>query len=169
MAERGLSPKALVEATGWKQPFVSAILNDGKSSKNIGPKTLKTLTEVFQVDERAFDVPFVDHSNQDHDMHSEATSVIESHHFNVIKRFIDKAYALKLNTNLSELEHLSPETYRKVGTYIEASLDAVRTVLSKENQSVDRRTDNDRRQSASGALPGGKDRRSGKERRTKVG
>jgi len=55
MEDRGISQAALIDATGWKQSFVSNILREG--GKSIGPKTVKTLMALFSVPEGFFNQP----------------------------------------------------------------------------------------------------------------
>jgi len=52
MAYKNLLPKDLVASTGWKQPYVSDILN---GVKNIGNKSAKKIVDVFGVSERELD------------------------------------------------------------------------------------------------------------------
>lgn len=61
-----------------------------------------------------------------HETPAENGNVIEVEHADIIRRFDDKAYARDLNLHLLELERLSPEAFRKVGSYIKGVVDGIR-------------------------------------------
>lgn len=73
-------------------------------------------------------------------------NVIESKHADVVRRFIDKSYAMDLNLSLVELERLSPEAYRKVGSYIKGVVDGVRMMTSGNLTGTGSRTEGNCRQ-----------------------
>ena len=73
-------------------------------------------------------------------------NVIESKHADVVRRFVDKSYAMDLNLSLVELERMSPEAYKKVGVYIKGVVDGVRMVTSESNiTGIDTKTEGNNR------------------------
>ena len=91
----------------------------------------------------------------------------------IIKQFSDRNYARNLNSYLAQLEKLYPETFRDVGGYIKGLLHRGDLPLKPPTDPSDysglkRRTSQRRVKDDPGKIPGGKDRRSGKDRRAGV-
>lgn len=88
----------------------------------------------------------------------------------VIKNFMDKPYATEISINLVELEPLSPEAYRKVGSYIKGIVDGVKMMSSagKPPDHIDRRKGERRSDDPEGSVDV-EERRSGRDRRSNVG
>jgi hypothetical protein len=97
--------------------------------------------------------------------HGAPHNVIDIDHGDVIRRFRDKPYARDLNMCLVELERLSPEAYKKVGSYIKGVVDGVRMVSGdKLDDPQDRRQSKRRVQEHPDKIPD-QDRRDGNDRR----
>jgi len=80
--------------------------------------------------------------------------------------FNDKIYALDIYRDLTELKRLDPEAFRRVETYIKATIDTLREVAEKSSVNRSDRRQKDRRvKNDPGKAPAGRDRRKGKDRR----
>jgi hypothetical protein len=81
--------------------------------------------------------------------------------------FIDKQRAMNINRGLIELEKLDLDTYRRVESYVNGTLDAVREMAERSpTYNPDRRKAE--RRSGDRKEYGDSDRRSGKDRRKNV-
>lgn len=68
---------------------------------------------------------------------TQTSNIVMTRHADIIQRFNDKSYAMDLNLHLVELERLSPEAYRKVGSYIQGVVDGVRMVADRSQDETD--------------------------------
>ena len=94
------------------------------------------------------------------------TNVIEQQHMNIVKGFIDKQRALNIDKELVELEKLAPEVFERIESYIKGSVDTLKTVIEKEqNSCLDRRRGERRITEDPEQIPDGVERRSGVDRR----
>ena len=169
MAEQNITQTKLAEMLKTDQGLVSMWLKiGGDSSKNIGSNVIIKLTKVLGVAESEFYKKENDTQKTISSDDPEKTNIITMQHSDVIKRFIDKKYAVELNSALVELEQLSPKAYKKVGNYIQAVLDGVKSVVCDDfTGDIDRRNSNRRQDDNSGHSngAGGETRRTGKDRR----
>ena len=115
--------------------------------------------------------PYINMNDIDGRTSSENSNLVESDHFDIFRRFVDKPFAIDLNLDLVELERMSPAAYRKVGAYIKGVVDGVRMeaaaregYFGPERRHAERRISSDPNQA-----PYGKDRRCGKDRRKTSG
>ncbi len=93
-----------------------------------------------------------------------ASNVVELRHMELVKGFKDKPRAYEINRQLKELESLDDETFKRIETYIKATVDQVRYAAERSPQYGDRRQ-SDRRVDTDSSSLGGQDRRTGQDRR----
>lgn len=96
-------------------------------------------------------------------------SAVELDHFAVIKNFKDKPYARDLSVNLAELERLSLETYRKVGSYIKGVVDGVRMMADIKQPAPDNKADNQQNRTGEAEQWNGEERREWERRQDRPG
>ena len=93
------------------------------------------------------------------------SNVIEIEHMELVRGFQDKPRALSINKGLMELEKLDQETFKRIETYIKATVDQVKYAAEQAPMySADRRRGERRTQEAPSSK--GEERRSGKNRRS---
>ena len=92
------------------------------------------------------------------------SNIIELEHMELVRGFQDKPRAYKINQQLMELEQLDHETFKRIETYIKATVDQVKYAAEKApSYGPDRRQQQRRSQEA--PPPKGAERRSGRDRR----
>lgn len=94
----------------------------------------------------------------------QASNVVELRHMELVKGFKDKPRAYEINRQLKELESLDDETFKRIETYIKATVDQVRYAAERSPQYGDRRHTDRRVDTDSNSL-GAQDRRTGQDRR----
>ena len=166
--KKSLTQQQVADAVGTAVSYISEIERDLKTP---GSKILVSLKHVFNVSIdwilTGEESPNRENHISDSDSQAQPANIIESGHFAIVKRFVDKSYARDLNLNLVELERMSPVAYRKVGAYIKGVTDGVRIAAGNEGGNLipDRRIAERRSSSDPRLSPEGNDRRSGKDRR----
>ena len=125
----GLSPAAFAKKTKRKPTQIYNWLDEETESlRNPTEKSLEKLAIDLGVDVSEF-------YNTDCLEMSENIShenVIDIEHGGIIKQFIDKDLAIDINRDLVKIERLSPEQFRKVGSYIKGVANTVEDMVGRK-------------------------------------
>jgi transcriptional regulator with XRE-family HTH domain len=120
--------------TGYTQKEIAALIF-GISDKNLSNKIKRNSVDLDLLlkwaDNESVDLNWLFGKEDSPGEIAQTSNIIETRHADIIQRFNDKSYAMDLNLHLVELERLSPEAYRKVGSYIQGVVDGVRMMADR--------------------------------------